>query len=113
MIKAILFLVCFMHSMANESAGVPTKGMIYYKYLIKEKVGIRGDLFSKQYTTKEWITLFDNNATLFKKQFSGIDPQLDTLLNSAKFLEIMPHLKAFVIHYAKDKTDSATCEEKE
>ncbi len=74
---------------------------------------MRGDLFSKQYTTQEWLTLFDNNATLFKERFSGIDPQLDTLFKSAKFVEIMPHLKAFVVHYAKDKKDHAICDEKE
>ncbi len=113
MVKIILFLVIGISCMANNVSGSHTKGMIYYKYLMKEPLGMRGDLFSKQYTTQEWLTLFDHNATLFKEQFSGINPQLDELLRSSKFTEIMPHLKAFVVHYAKDKKNSATCEEKE
>ncbi len=113
MLKIVTFLVFAILCMANETTGSQTKGMVYYKYLIKDKTGVRGDLFAKKYTEKEWMALFENNATLFKKRLFGIDPQLDTLLESSKFVEIMPHLKAFVIHYAKDKENGATCEEQE
>ncbi len=110
---ALITLVFMTQCLANELTGSPSKGMVYYKYLMKEQLGERGDTFSKRHTAAAWIELFDNNATLFKKEFSGLTPQLDTLLKSSKFVEIMPHLKAFVVHYAKDKKNHATCEEEE
>ncbi len=113
MVKIVLSLVFVINSMASDGTGSQTKGMVYYKYLMKEPLDMRGDTFSKQYTSAEWLTLFDQNATLFKKKFSGINPQLDALFRSSKFVEIMPHLKAFVVYYAKDKKNSPTCEEKE
>ncbi len=113
MFKIVVLLVFTILCMANNTVGSYSKGKVYYKYLIKEKIDIRGDIFAKKHTSREWLALFENNASLFKKQFLGINPQLDELFESPKFLEIMPHLKAFVVHYAKDKKNHAQCEEQE
>ncbi|RUM64397.1 MAG: hypothetical protein DSZ03_04220 [Sulfurimonas sp.] len=113
MVKAVLFLMIALLCTANEPSGSVSKGMVYYKYLLKEPTGMRGDLFAKQHTTQEWLMRFENNATVLKKELLAINPQLKAFVESPRFLEIMPHIKAFVVHYAKDKTNSAQCEEEE
>jgi hypothetical protein len=90
----------------------PDKGQTYYYYIFKPELGINGALFAQKYTVDEWEVLFENNATMFKKEFGNISKKLDNILNSQKFdSEIAPNLKAFVQMYSKDSDKVAGCEE--
>lgn len=109
--KKILFLLIFIYGslFAEYANGSFDKGLTYYKYLLKNELNYDGSVFTAKHTAKEWEKLFENNADGFKKEFSGISTKLDSLLKSEKFEKLAPHIKAFVIHYAKDSGYSPHC----
>ncbi len=109
---AIIFCLA-LGAYAQDRLGSHSKGLTYYKYIIKPELGIPGDVFTKKYTTQEWQALFDDGAKGFKKQFSNVSPKLDAFLASDKFKQIAPDLRAFTIFYAQDSGYLAPCDTKE
>jgi hypothetical protein len=108
--KLILILLILSCSLFGQyENGSFDKGLTYYKFLFKNELKYDGSVFTAKYTAKEWEELFSNNAEGFKKEFLGITPKLDSLLNSKKFEKIAPHIKAFAIHYSKDSGYSPHC----
>jgi hypothetical protein len=110
MIKKIALIVSIslVFLYADDFKGSFDRGQTYYKYLIKPHLGYSGETFVAKYTQMEWKVLFENRGELFKKEF-GINKELKELFDSEKFERMVPHLKAFAIHYAKDSGYSPHC----
>ena len=85
----------------NIALGDIDKGQTYYKYLISPHLNYSGSTFTKKYTTKEWEILFSNNAKEFFEKFKLPDDKFDK--------DVLSHIKAFAIYYAKDSDVKATC----
>lgn len=102
------FLIIVLNSFLF-SQGEIHKGQTYYFYLMKDYIGMDGAEFAKQYSDKEWLALFDNNASELKKKLVSINQELNELLYSEKFNKIKPHLKAFVVQYASNKKQTPQC----
>ena len=77
------------------------KGQIYYKYLISPHLNYSGAEFTKKFTAKEWRVLFSNNGEKFFKEFNIKQNSIDK--------EVLLHLEAFAIYYAKDSDAKASC----
>lgn len=103
----LLFLIPICAFAFNQ--GDVDKGHTYYKFVINPFTGIRGDVFTKEHTKKEWEALFFNNAQGFKNKYSSINNEFKEFLSSAKFEKIAPHLEAFAIYYAKDSEVKPQC----
>jgi hypothetical protein len=110
MIKKIvlLFLLPIFVYAINEAD--VDKGQTYYKFILYEKLNIKGEEFTKLYTQKQWRELFSNNSKKFKEKFSK-NRQMKEFMKTAKFEKIVPYLEAFTIYYAKDSNVVAQCEE--
>lgn len=103
-----LFIILFNFSFSNDEV---IKGKTYYIYLLKDKLGYNGAVFSKQHTKKEWEKLFSNQSKELKKELVQKNPQLKSFVYSDKFSKVSPYLKSFCIYYAKDSKQTASCTE--
>ncbi len=104
-----LLLVAFLFISVLGANGNSEIGKTIYKQIFKEELGYYGDDFVYKHTAKEWEELFANNAKGFKKEFGGISERLDDLYKIEKFKELIPHLEAFAVEYAKDSGYSPHC----
>lgn len=111
MIKKMLLFFLLPICLFAFSEGNIDKGHTYYKFVLSPLVGIKGDIFTKEHTQKEWKVLFLNNAQGFKNKYSSISTEFKEFLSSDKFQKIAPHLEAFAIYYAKDSEAKPLCEE--
>lgn len=109
MSKKILALFLMPLFLFAYSEGNVDKGHTYYRYIIGPMIGIRGDIFTKEHTKKEWEKLFLNNAQGFKENYATINKDIKAFVLTAKFEKIVPHLKAFSIYYAKDSDVKPQC----
>ena len=100
----LIITVCFLNANAEVH-----KGQTYYYYLLKDSLGYNGLIFAKQYSDKQWIQLFEHDAKELKNTLQKENKNLKTFLNSKKFDEIRPHLKAFVIKFASNKKNAPQC----
>ncbi|AXH09366.1 hypothetical protein CP960_00720 [Malaciobacter halophilus] len=107
--RTLLLLMIPFFAYALNQADV-TKGQTYYKFILYEKIGLRGDEFTKLYTKKQWRELFANNATKFKELFSK-NQKMKEFMQTKKFDKIAFYLESFAIFYAKDAKVVAQCEE--
>ena len=86
-----------------------SKGLTYYKYIIRPMTGILGSDFTKQHTALEWRVLFENEAQLFKKEYVHLNSDFKTFLESDKFKRISEDLLEFFMTYASDSGHSPHC----
>lgn len=105
MYRFLIFTILSLFIYADDTI----KGQTYYQYLLKDKLGYNGAVFSKKYTKKEWEQLFSNDAKALKTFLHQENPTLQNFTNSDKFKKITPFLKAFVTTYAKDIKNSPSC----
>lgn len=111
MIKKLLALLIVPMFLFAFSEGDVDKGHTYYKFIINPLTGIRGDIFTKEHTKKEWEVLFSNKAKGFKEKYSSQNLEFKEFLSTPKFEKIAPHLEAFAIYYAKDSEVKPQCGE--
>lgn len=104
--KKLIVLLTLLGSLYADDV---VKGQTYYLYTLKDSLGYNGAVFSKQHTKKEWQKLFQNEAKGLKEKLIRQNPELKSFVNSEKFKKIIPFLKEFTIHYAKDVKNSPTC----
>lgn len=103
-------IVLFSSLLWAENLNSVNKGLTYYKYILKPLLGYDGLTFTKQYTQKEWESLFDNQAQGFIDEFAQHSTQTEVFLRSDKFKKISNDLKSFAQYYAKDAKASPSCE---
>lgn len=87
----------------------PAKGQRYYLKFMKETTGINGAEFSAEHTQAEWAELFDGEAVKFIEDYSKKYPNAADFLKGKKFKKVMPHIKDFLIYYAKDSGNVPAC----
>ena len=109
--RNIILILILTYQIINAQEGNSSKGLTYYKYILKPMLGYNGAVFSKKYTTKEWEVLFANEAKEFKVIFSKESNETKDFLNSKKFKKIKIDLEAFVKEYSKDSHNVAQCED--
>lgn len=102
--KKILFVAILLIQVVYSGEfyiGDPYKGQIYYKFFIAPQIGVNGAVSAKQFTKHEWREKFENSGKLFFEELNiskeGIDNQM------------LEHLEAFYIHYAKDSDFTPSC----
>jgi hypothetical protein len=86
---------------ANSFLGDPYKGQVYYKYYIAIQTGVNGAIFTKQFTKQEWQKKFENGGKLFFEDLKLSKQGIDS--------EILTHLEAFCVYYAKDSDVVPSC----
>lgn len=96
----VLILTNFIFANILEIGDI-NKGQTYYKYLISSHLNYNGTIFTKKFTKKEWVVLFSNNGKKFFQKFNIKSNSLDK--------DILLHLEAFAIYYAKDSDAQASC----
>lgn len=109
--RNIILILIFCSQIIYAQDGNSSKGLTYYKYILKPMLGYNGAVFTKKYTGKQWQTLFLNDAKEFKKIFSKESTQTKDFLNSKKFKKIRFDLEAFAKEYSKDSHNVAQCED--
>lgn len=106
--KKNLILIFLLSSVLLANAQTH-KGKVFYYYLLKPSLGYDGSVFAKKHTDKQWVKLFSNNAKGLKKELLYQNIKLKEFLDSEKFIEILPHLKAFALEFASNKKNFPEC----
>jgi hypothetical protein len=84
------------------NSGNPYMGQIYYKYTFAPKLGYNGAVFAKKFTKAQWQELFYNGGEKFFKEFKLSNKGIDS--------DVLYHLEAFALYYAKDSDIKPTCQ---
>lgn len=92
-------------------AGDSSRGLTYYKYILKPIFGYNGSVFTKKYTKEQWKLLYKDNAKEFTSLFSENNQSFLTFSKSEKYKKILPDLEAFSLEYSKNSGTVAICEE--
>jgi len=104
LIKNLLLSLILSSSInANDiNTGNPYMGQTYYKYIFAPKLGYNGAVFSKKFTKAQWQELFSNQGEKFFQEFNLTQEGVDN--------DILIHLEAFALYYAKDSDIKPTCQ---
>lgn len=98
---SLLLFTAFSLALWAQNHGDIHKGQTYYKYVMAEKLGYNGIEFTKQYSQKQWEELFSNGAKAFYQTFEFSEKEVTS--------EMLPHIKAFAVHYANDSKAVPYC----
>lgn len=99
----ILIFSCYVAFASNLEIPDADKGQLFYKYLVASHLNVTGAIFAKLHTKNEWDLIFSDDGKLFYKEFKIKENTFDE--------NILSHLKAFSIKYAKDSDVSPNCDE--
>lgn len=100
--KIILWLLYSSFLYSAEAISDPYKGQVYYKYFVGSQLEIDGIAFTKKFTQKEWKELYANGGGKFFKEFP-------TLSKESIADDVLIHLEAFSLFYAKDSDATPNC----
>jgi hypothetical protein len=91
------------------SDGNADTGQRIYLKMMGEQTGLNGADFARLHTIAEWAELFDGNGEKFVKEMSKKFPTTKDYLSGELFGKHLPHIKAFMIQYAKDSGNFPSC----
>lgn len=108
MLLAAVLTLGFMASAAYANGNADTGQRLYLKNM-NDATGLNGADFAKLHTIAEWTDLFAGKGEGFIAEISAKYPKTKDYLNGDLFQRHMPHIKAFMIYYAKDSGNFPSC----
>lgn len=107
LLAALLTLGLF--ATAAQADGNADTGQRIYLKMMGDKIGMNGADFAKLETMAGWKAMFEGNGEKFVQTYGAKYPDLKGYLEGDLFPKHMPHIKAFMIHYAKDSGNFPSC----
>lgn len=96
-------------AVAAEANGNADTGQRIYLKMMNDATGLNGADFAKLHTIAEWKALFDGKGEKFVAEMSSKYPKTKDYLSGDLFPKHLEHLKAFMVHYAKDSGNFPSC----
>lgn len=107
LLAAVLALGFF--ATTSYADGNADTGQRIYLKMMNGATGLNGADFAKLHTIAEWTALFEGKGEKFVAEVTAKYPSTKDYLNGDLFQKHLPHLKAFMIHYAKDSGNFPSC----
>ena len=108
LLAALMFTSLFAISAVASDGNVDTGQRLYLR-LMADHVGMNSADFATLHSQAEWTALLENNGEKFAEKFAGEYPGLQGYLNGDLFPRHVPHLRAFLVHFANDSGNFPSC----
>lgn len=108
LLAALMFTSLFALSAVASEGNVDTGQRLYQRMMI-EHTDMDSNQFAQRHTIAEWTELMEGNGEKFIEKYSSEFPGLSDYLQGDLFPRHLAHIRAFVIHYASDSGNFASC----
>ncbi len=108
LLAALMFTSLFAISAVASDGSVDTGQRLYLRMMM-DHTGVNSNDFAQQHTMDEWRALLADGGEKFIEKYSSEHPGMSDYLQGDLFPRHLSHLRAFLIHYASDSGNFASC----
>lgn len=108
LLAALMFTSLFAITAVANEGNVDT-GQRLYQRMMLDHTNLDSNQFAQRHTMDEWRDLMADGGEKFIEKYSSEFPGLGEYLKGDLFPRHLAHLRAFVIHYASDSGNFASC----